>query len=211
MQKIVFREWTLDKIDDAFATKQVFQHDLIDRLFSFQYILSDFELEYLKLLKQDYQLGGDDWNEVELENKFISPLIVFARISNQKFSYFLERDLMAIINDFEITGRVDGMIASGFRSPKKPFFCMHEYKRESDPTGDPKGQTLIAMMAAQAINDNKKPIYGLYVVGRLWRFLVLENKEYCFSETLVADGDDVFTIFKILKALKVTIEQLVNN
>ena len=41
------------------------------------------------------------------------------------------------------------MIATGFRSPKKPYFCLNEYKRGTDPDDDPKGQALIAMLVAQ--------------------------------------------------------------
>jgi hypothetical protein len=209
MVKSNFRDWTLDKIDDAFGTKQVFTSNLLDILIKYEHTITDFEREYLLLLKRDYMLGGDEWNEVELENKFISPLIVLAQVSNERFSYFLERDLSAQIGEYEISGRVDGMIASGFRSPKKPFFCLNEYKRESDPNGDPKGQLMIEMLVAQAINKNENPIYGLYVVGSKWRFAILEDKHYAFAESYVADSDDIFQIFKVLKGLRHVIESLI--
>jgi hypothetical protein len=209
MMKSNFREWTLDKIDDTFGTKQVFQHPVLDRLMQFEHQISAFEREFLLIMKQEYQLGGDEWNEVELENKFISPLIVLAQISNERFAYFLERELTATIGEYELYGRVDGMIATGFRSPRKPYFCLNEYKRESDPSGDPKGQALIEMIAAQSLNDKGIPIYGLYVVGSKWRFIILDGKNYAFSESLVADSDDIFDIFRVLKGLRYEIDQLV--
>jgi hypothetical protein len=37
--------------------------------------------------------------------------------------YFLERRLSAIVGDYELSGIVDGMIATGFRDPAIPLFC----------------------------------------------------------------------------------------
>lgn len=208
MTKSNFRDWTLEKLEAAFNLQQLFQHDMLDRLFAFQYTASDFEKTYLDLLRENYlHNGGEDWNEVELENKFISPLFVLSKIDNRQFSYFLERDLAATVGEYELSGKVDGMIASGFRSPKKPFFCLHEYKRESDPTGDPKGQVLIAMLAAQTVNEDKKPVLGCYIQGVYWRFIVLDGLNYVFSRRMDADSEDIFDIFRIVKALRHEIER----
>ena len=210
MIKANFREWTLDKIDAAFGTTQVNGHHLLDKLQNYQHEITSTEREYLNDLRSNYSLyGGDDWNEAELENKIISPLFVLSKIDNKTFSYFLERDLAATIGEYDLAGRVDGMIATGFRSPGKPFFCMNKYKRESDPTGDPKGQALIEMIVAQQINDNTKLIYGLYIVGSKWRFMVLMGKEYALGEPFLADTDDIFDIFRCVKGLRFEIEELI--
>ena len=123
-----FREWTLDKIDEAFGLRQVYEMDTLNQLITPSYELNDFEKQYIGTLQEHFKYGGDDWNEVELENKFISPLIVLAFKPNDKYAYFLERDLAVQINDYELSGRVDGLIATGFRNPKKPYFCLNEYK-----------------------------------------------------------------------------------
>ena len=73
-----FREWTLDKIDEAFGLRQVYEMDTLNQLITPSYELNDFEKQYLATLQEHVKYGGDDWNEVELENKFISPLIVLA-------------------------------------------------------------------------------------------------------------------------------------
>ncbi len=203
-----FRQWTLEALEEAFDLQQQFQHPVLDRLFAFDYSPNEMEIYYLNLLRDNYvHYGGEDWNEVELENKFISPLFVLSQIDNRKFSYFLERDLRATVGNYELSGKVDGMIASGFRSPKKPYFCLHEYKRESDPNGDPKGQALVAMLSAQALNADEKPVLGCYVIGKVWRFIVLDGLNYTFSQTLIADSSDLLVIFRILKALRHEIEQ----
>lgn len=207
--KANFREWTLDKIDDTFGTKQIFDFSLLERITKFSYEISDFERHFLICFKNQFQFGGDEWNEVELENKFISPLFVLAEMSNERFSYFLERDLSVQIGDYELSGRVDGLIASGYRNPKKPYFCLHEYKRETDPSGDPKGQVLIEMLVAQALNDSDNPIFGLYIIGSKWRFVALQGKNYVFGESFAADSNDIFDIFRIIKGLKYEIEKMI--
>lgn len=203
-----FREWTLEKIDEIFGLKQVFQTTLLDELLSYSIEVSSYEEQYIKDLQAHFILGGDDWNEVELENKFISPLIVFASKPTERYSYFLERDLSIEIDNYMLSGQVDGMIASGFRSPKKPYFCLNEYKKGTDPNGDPRGQALISMMVAQKLNDNKFPIYGCYVIGRNWYFMVLVDKNYAISNDFSCVNDEVFDIFKILKNLNIQIEKL---
>jgi hypothetical protein len=207
IQKSNFRDWTLDKIDDAFNTKQVWQMNVLDELLAFEYTPNEMELWFLKELQSVYSLGGDNWNEVELENKFISPLIVIAKLNDERYSYFLERDLQVTIGDYDISGKVDGMIASGYRNPKKPFFCLKEYKRQTDPNGDPVGQAMIAMLAAQALNDNDNPVYGCYVIGRSWNFMVLVGKEYAISNVYTCTTDELLDIFRILKGLKSIIEK----
>ena len=209
-----FKDWTLEKIDESFGLKQVFNTTLLDDLLNYDREFSEFEKQYIKNLQAHFVLGGDDWNEVELENKFISPLIMFSSKPSELFSYFLERDLTMDIEDYHLSGRVDGMIASGFRSPKKPYFCLNEwsatrYKKGTDPNGDPRGQALISMLVAQKLNDHKFPIYGCYVIGRNWYFMILQGKEYAISNDFSCVDDEVYDIFKILKNLNTQIEKLI--
>jgi hypothetical protein len=203
-----FREWTLDKMDEAFGLDQVRTLPILTEWIAFPYELDDYERRYLHQLRETYFLGGDDWNEAELENKIISPLFVFAQIDNKKFAYFLERELAITIDDYELSGKVDGMIATGFRNPKKPYFCMNEYKRATDPNGDPKGQALVAMLVAQKLNDNKQPILGSFIVGRHWCFMALVGTEYAISNSLACDDDEIYDIYRVLKGLRHKIEQL---
>lgn len=212
MQKSNFREWTLDKVDEVFKTIQVRSLPALNKLIAFEYSINDYEKRFLKDLGDNFvDFGGDDWNEVELENKIISPLIVLSGMDNKQFAYFLERELSATIDDYELSGKVDGMIATGFRSPKKPYFCMNEYKRGTDPNGDPKGQALIAMLVAQALNENKSPIFGSYIIGRSWCFMALVGKEYAISEDFSCVNTEIIDIYRIMKSLRVQIENILKN
>ena len=94
------------------------------------------------------------------------------------------------------------MIATGFREPDIPMFCIHEYKRSIENQGSPDAQVLAAMLVAKELNQNKHPIYGVFVVGLIWNFIVLKENKYCISETHSSDNNDIFAIFKMLKSLK---------
>ncbi len=210
MQISNFRDWTLDSIEETFGLKQIRKLPVLEELLAFEYQADDYETRYLSNLSEHYvALGGDDWNEVELENKLISPLIVFSEISNERYSYFLERELSAEIGNYKLVGRVDGMIATGFRNPKIPYFCLCEYKRQTDPNGDPRGQALIAMLAAQYSNNNGKPILGCYIIGRAWYFMALVGNEYAISKDFSCVDDEMFDIYRMLKGLKAQIDKLV--
>ncbi len=217
IQKISFSNWTLDELGAAFGIEQIFQSNLLAAWKSWEVPITEMELQYLSKLQHVLQLAGDEWNETELENKFISPLIMLADIDNMAFSYFLERDFGATIGEYELSGIVDGLIATGFRSPHIPFFCMHEYKRAVDNKGHPNAQTLASMLVAQSMNDSEYPIYGLFIIGSIWQFIVLDGKKYCISEkydaTVSNDGNrDILGIFAMMKSLRFMIEtQLQKN
>lgn len=202
MKQAIFKNWNLDQLDKAFGLKQVWKSDLMTAWQNFSVEIDEFEEKTLLNLQIPLIKGGRAWNEVELENKFISPLIMTAKIDNDEMAYFLERPLSGIVGEYELSGIVDGMIASGFRNPQIPYFCLHEYKRSVENQGTPDAQALAAMLVAQELNQHDKPIYGLYVVGLIWNFIVLNGNEYCISKDYTSDDENVFLIFKMLKALK---------
>ena len=154
-------------------------------------------------------LNAHDWNETELAYNFIGPVMALVNYTSEAFNFFAERLVSGVVEGFEMSGKPDGMIASGFREPKMPYFCFQEYKKDQDPEGDPAGQVLAAMHVAQVLNEHHHPIYGGYVKGRDWFFMVLRGKQYAISEPYIATRDDVFDIFRILKALKAIIADLV--
>jgi hypothetical protein len=202
MKKTTFKDWDLDQLDEAFGLKQIWESDLLQQWENNDIAVDEFEKRTLLQLQKSLIRSGRAWNEVELENKFISPLIMTAAIDNDEMSYFLERPLSGIINDYELSGIVDGMIATGIRNPHIPYFCFHEYKRNIENQGSPDAQVLAAMLVARELNQNKLPIYGLFVVGLIWNFIVLKDNQYCISRTYHADNEEIFSIFKMMKALK---------
>ncbi|MEM7539047.1 MAG: hypothetical protein AAF639_43215 [Chloroflexota bacterium] len=165
--------------------------------------------KYQKLLL----IGSDVWHEKDLAMNFIGPVLGLAEFMEPyRFNLFAERTIGATIrglkSEFELSGEPDGMIATGYWEPEIPMFAFSEYKRTLDPHGDPAGQALAAMLVAQKLNQNETPIYGCYIVGRQWHFLVLEGTQYVISRDYMASTDELFEIFRVLKALKEIIMDL---
>ena len=105
-------------------------------------------------------------------------------------------------------GEPDAVIAKGRYSPQIPYFCFHEYKRANEPKGDPAAQALSAMLVAREVSQHRHPVFGMYVVGEHWHFMVLQDNDYCISKSFAADDEEIFDIFKILKALKVILIEI---
>lgn len=197
-----FNECTLVKLDKTFGLKQIRTSQFLQQWLEAQVELSEFERTSLLYLRELLILNVDNWNEQELALHFIGPLFALVNFTGEKFNLFAERLITGVVNEIEMKGKPDGMIASGYREPEKPYFCFQEYKKDKDAEGDPAAQALAAMLVAQEINESKIPIYGCYVRGRHWFFMVLQNHEYCISESYTATKDELFDILRILKSLK---------
>jgi len=206
-----FREWTLTKLDKTFGLKQVRTDSVLENWLNGQADISDFERQTLLTLQENLIINVHDWNETELAYLFIGPVITFVRFTTEKFNFFAERPFAGTVEGIEMNGKPDGMIASGFREPEIPYFCFQEYKRETDPEGDPAAQSLAAMLTAQELNGHQHPVYGCYVKGSFWYFMTLQEKSYGISEPYVATREDVFDIFRILKVLKQIILDIVEE
>ncbi len=210
METIYFQQCTLTSLDKLFGLRQVFSPPALSSWLSQPVELSSFQLESLQHLRSLLTLNVLGWNEQELSLNFIGPIFTLAEISSQRYNLFAQRQISARVNGFFLTGKPDGMVASGYREPEIPYFAFQEYKKEKDPNGDPAAQALAAMLVGQALNTgHTHPLYGCYVVGENWRFLVLDGTEYAISPAFSALTDDLSDILKALISLKNTVAELV--
>jgi hypothetical protein len=206
-----FGDCTLANLEDTFGLKQGRTLPVLEQWLADKAEVSDLEKQILAIFQEGLIANVHDWNEQELSLHFIGPLFSLVKFTTQQFNLFAERYFSAIVEGIEVRGEPDGMIASGFREPKKPYFCFQEYKKFKDPNGDPAGQCLAAMLVAQELNETKYPVYGCFVMGHDWYFMVLQGREYAISQAYVATRDDIFDIFRILKGLKQIITELVEQ
>jgi len=170
------------------------------------YKTTDFEDIIINQLQKKIKYRVNDWNELELNENFIAPLLNIIDFNTKEYGMFSERLIKATIGEYELSGYPDVMVAKGHRRPEIPYFCFHEYKKEKDNSGDPQGQCLAAMLVAQELNNNEKPILGVVVKGQIWQFMVLQGKEYAISKSYKATDEELFEIVKLLKHLKTIIE-----
>lgn len=197
-----FRDCTLSQLDTTFGLNQVRLLTELEKWLNSQAEVLEIEINILNLFRDKLIINVHDWNETELAYNFIGPVMALVNYTTDQCNFFAERLVTGIVDGIEMGGKPDGIIASGFREPKLPYFCLQEYKREQDPTGDPAGQVLAAMLVAHELNKHTLPVYGCYVKGRDWFFCVLNGKRYAISEPYIATREELLSIFRILKGLK---------
>jgi hypothetical protein len=208
-----FEYWQYEDLELTFGLERLYEYEPLSAWLSEQCEIIEPAKSLLDTLQQELIQKADAWNEDELKFFFISQVIFLVNFSGKKFNAFTQRPLAAKKkdvhgNEVELKGRVEFMVATGKQNPREPFFFLHEYKPEKRRDTDPLGQLLSAMLAARALNQVKHTLYGCYVIGRNWFFVILEGDKYCVSQAFDATQDDLFRIYCILKACRRYVEQL---
>ncbi len=205
-----FKDWTYEEVNNVFGLKRVRNLPNLDKLATIK-----LPIDYPKRdIIEEYRLRLFDyietWNEDEYKFFFISQFLGLVNFSSSYYKAFTQRPLsVSYENDTKKTeGLVEFMLAKGLQTPKKPHFFLHEYKPEKRKNNDPLGQLLIGMVAAKKLNQDDKPIYGIYLNGRNWFLVLLEDEQYAVSNPYVATSNDIFDLFAVLLFFKDEMEKL---
>ncbi|TAE23671.1 MAG: hypothetical protein EAZ91_21740 [Cytophagales bacterium] len=201
-----FKYWLTQQLHEQFGLARLPVSPLLDAWLTTTEPITEAEQTRLERLRIDLLANADYWNEEELKVKFIGQLLDLVQLEGPTFRTFYDRPLSATLNGTRLYGTVDMVVATGFQIPTEPFFCIHEYKQEGRREGDPKGQLLAAMLVAQTLNTAPHPVYGCYVLGRNWFFVVLKGTEYAISDAYVATQSDLLAIFQALRFIRRQIE-----
>lgn len=209
-----FEDWTPTEIRDTFGLVENPQTPCLQEWLQASAEILPLELQQLAFLQERLSIYSEKWNEEDLKAYFIIPIVNMVDfLEPHKYRAFYEATIEAQIPDIQgqnvkLRGRPEFLVATGEEEPKRPFFFLHEYKPQLRTQKNPQGQVLIAMVAAQTKNTSKNdPLYGLYVMGQNWRFVTLQEKEYGISKQFDAtDTQDLHTIFKMLKFVKIYIQ-----
>jgi hypothetical protein len=218
MEKWTYRNCTLVQLEKEFALDFEYSlPSLSDWLDLKEMEIEASEHNRLLSFQKILQEKVDDWNKQELCMNFISPFLLPLFSETKDFNWFMKREISAIIKTITFRGEADMLLSNGLREPKNSYFFLQTYKPEFkhkhdfEYYGEPRAQNLALMLISQTLNSNDLPIYGSYVKGRSWYFMVLEGGKYAISKAYDATQDDIFDIFKILKKLKVLIEKRLEN
>lgn len=200
-----FDDWTTQEVRLTFNLKQTVSSELLTKWLDAVHPLNPHQIEFLQEKKELLKRFYRSWNEDELKFQFIAHIVEMARLRGDNFGTFSQRKLTATIDNITLFGRPEVMIATGQEDPLKPYFFIHEYK-PSKRADEPLGQVLAAMVAAQYLNDDGKPLLGCIVLGSIWQFVVLENKTYTLSDNYDATQfDELSAIHSALCQAKVFI------
>ena len=205
-----FRDCTLTFMDKTFKMRQVETLNALETWLNEANEITDFERQQLLYFQKKLKFNVHNWNEYELDTHFIGPVFTIVDFSSYDFNHFQQRDFEGTVENYHLSGKPDSMVASGRREPEMPYFAFQEYKKELDPNGDPAGQALAAMLVAQQMDENLKPMYGCYVVGSYWKFICLDiDRNYAISNPFDALSDELFDILRVLKNLKTIVQERV--
>lgn len=208
MQRFDFKKYHyhIDYILHYFNLERGTSCAVLDRWLSVKaasnYQLPDLLAQKRIVLEQECDL----WNEEELKMLFVSPLFSLINIEvPHKIKLFFERSITTVIDNLPLKIVCDAFLATpiGISTPDKPYFFLQEFKKSKNSHDDAEGQMLLAMLIAQNINADNKPIYGCYLQGRHWYFSTLQDKNYCISKAYDATQTaDLVQIIHILESLK---------
>ncbi len=205
-----FKEWEYEEVQNIFGIKKEKNFaPLLSWLHVQTPILNEWELQMIETLRNDLIDNVMAWNEDELKMFCIAPLLNLVHFSHYPYyKSFTQRQLFIKNDVVETQGNVEFMIAKGEQNPQNPFFFLHEYKQENLRNNDPLGQLLVAMVAAQLQNPENMPLYGCYVSGRNWFFVLLYKQKYGLSLAYdLTISEKIIEVIGILKAVKVEIEK----
>jgi hypothetical protein len=164
------------------------------------------ETIFLKNLIRKNKTRMHSYMEEDLKMKFLSPILNLVEFTTETHGDWYDATLSGIVNGVEIKGFVDIMIASGTKSPRKPYFFIQEFK-PSVPDRDPEVQLLAELLVT--IEKNQTSIMrGGYIIGQHWKFVIVEKIgdnqfEYFVSKSFDSlDLEDLRQIYVILQTVK---------
>lgn len=207
-----FKYWKRQEVQEAFGLQRVFDLPLMAEFKNVDDIeITQAEEKELEALRSEIERFGTDWNEAALKFLFLGPLIRLVNFHIGIYNPFLEHGLTAQVGENTASGKVDFMVARGEQIPSAPYFCLQEHKPEEGTSNDPYGQLLIAMVAAQQANEKiglNIPVYGMYNLGNIFYFVILEGKKYMRSKALDISTNEIVITFKMMRKSKTIIEHI---
>jgi hypothetical protein len=210
MKKLSFSTITLNALRQVVPLKQIVDDSRFDTWFGYQPALNQSEKDLLQGLLNKHRPYFPSYSEEELKAKFIIPILNKVDFMVGDVKDWYERPLKAVLNDYEIGGYTDYMVAKGEDQPELPYFFLQEFK-PSVANIPPENQLLAELIVAAHLN-NETEMKGGTVQGQYWKFMIAERKEtqwlYYTSQVFdAANFNDLCRIYNCLRFIKHNIIQ----
>ena len=129
-----FSQWSIEEVEDTFNVVIQKHSSLLQGWLEIteSVVATQEEEIMLNELCERLQDHVWDWNEWELKVKFIMPLLLAVNFDQERYQSFIEREISVLIENERLVGTVDFVVASGKRSPKRPYFFINEFKKEKE-------------------------------------------------------------------------------
>jgi hypothetical protein len=196
--------WTAGLVVKTFGLTRVNEgFPLLEDWFDVINDLTEADRQQLELRRKKLMPKVNAWNEETLKMKFIAFILDMVDYDVAPYEGLFETEISAVvqtrplkvITDFTVARVTEDLI-------EQPYFYFHEYKQRKR-SKDPTAQVMLAMLIAQELNQNGKPIYGCYVIGEIWYFMIMEGTLFSIHNGLnAANTDDLQLILLILRKFK---------
>jgi hypothetical protein len=199
-------DWTVGLLTKTFKLSKVLEnYHLLDEWLTVENVLTEKEKVELERIRLPLLKNFNNWNEETLKMKFIALLLDLVNYDEIKdFQTLFDAEIKGVVDNIELKCIADFTVAKTIEDlVENPYFYFHEYKRKKNKADDPIAQVLIPSLIAQTVNDDQKPIYGCYVIGEMWYFMLLNDREYAIDKGLNAlKSEELQKIYLILKKVK---------
>ena len=212
-----YSKMTYIKLKGLVNIKRILDKSIFDNWFN-----SDIKLEnsLLLFLENLLEQKGDLinlYNEEDLKMQFIAPILnhINFTILDKEIRFFSEESLNYEADNFIFNGAPDFFIAKGLEIPQKSYFFIQEFK-QSEKYGNPRPQLLAELISAVELN-NWKTIKGVYIIGTIWNFVILEKLDknryqyFVSKEFISSDIDGLKAIYKNLLFVKNEIIEMIDR
>ncbi len=198
--------YDLSLIIKTFGIEVKESNNMLESWLESQFDLDAFEQKYFDDLYSDAREDGGYWNEEELKINFVGAAFRLARINTKnRIKVFYERPLSGVVKGHSLSVVADCLVATPlpFNTPDHPYFFLQEFKKRKGDKNDPEAQMIVAMLIAQEMNQDGKPIFGGYLIGQNWNFAIFDNNTYCQSRQFDSTRrEDLLHIIFMLRKLK---------
>jgi hypothetical protein len=208
-------DWTIGLLTKQFKlSKYLENYPLLDDWLAVENTIKNSEIAQLERIRLPLLKNFNNWNEETLKMKFIALLLDLVNYDEiGDYQTLFDAEVKGVVDNIELKCIADFTVAKTIEDLiENPYFYFHEYKRKKNKADDPIAQVLIPSLIAQEINADQKPIYGCYVIGEMWYFMIVNGREYAIDKGLNAlKSDELHKIFLILKKVKTMIAQRIEN
>lgn len=166
------------------------------------------DVKFLEGLITKNRKNIESYSEEEVKAKFIIPILNRIDFSFAGINDWYERTLRKDFNGTTLGGTVDYLVAAGEKEPVRPYFFLQEFKPEvtnKNPEVQLVAEMLVAFPENESGDDSMK---GAYLVGTIWRFVILQkmtDQSFCYYVSRKFDAlviEEAEVIYNALMKLK---------
>ncbi len=204
-EKIIFQTAEFDDLRQVVKLKSGENIDIFDEWFNFDYSLNEEESNFLISLIKKHRNLVLSYSEEDLKMYFISNILNKVDFLMEDKRGYFDKPLKAVINEVEFSGKTDFMLAFGIKKPQKPYFFIQEFKQTKHSV-DAEDQLLAEMLAAIELNKVNL-MRGAFIVGAIWRFMILEKIAENSYQFFISDACDSLN-FNSLKQIYICLQAI---